>query len=64
MGSVCCIEKKDGNDEQFDVRKGGGQKHIQPGIGISGPHNNPFKHRAGEGYEEMRAQKEAQAYEE
>ena len=62
MGSVCCIEKKD-NDELYEAKRGGGQKNIQAGIGITGPHNNPFKHRAGEGYEEMRAVKEAQAME-
>ena len=59
MGQACCIEKK-GDDLHLDSRKSNTQRNLVPGgVGVSGPHNNPFKHRAGEGYEEMRAKKEA-----
>ena len=64
MGSVCCIEKKDGHDDLYDARTGGNKKNIQAMNGMNGVHGpNPFKHRAGEGYEEMRAQKEREEME-
>ena len=61
MGNACCPpEKQDANDEMLDARnnKAGSnqQKQGPPGFNT----NNPFKHRAGEGYDEQRAMKEAQ----
>ena len=49
---MCCIEKKNANDEIFEAK--GNKKNVtQMNAGVVGINvNNPFKHRAGEGYDQ------------
>ena len=53
MGAMCCCEMKNANDEIFEAKKGD-KKNVQAmNAGVVGINvNNPFKHRAGEGYDQ------------